>query len=96
MRVTLQLVLCSDDGQEETITDSVTLQKDGMNQTNRRQVSETHGMCDNNVTSTFFDVIWTTNLSLFSTIWPYNNGRFAATPRPCVSGAGRSSLGPRV
>jgi len=31
MRVTLQLVLCSDDGQEETITDSVTLQKDGMN-----------------------------------------------------------------
>jgi len=31
MRVTLQLVMCSDDGQEETITDSVTLQKDGMN-----------------------------------------------------------------
>ena len=31
MRVTPQLVLCSDDGQEETITDSVTLQKDGMN-----------------------------------------------------------------
>jgi hypothetical protein len=28
MRVKLQLVLCSDDGQEETITDVVTLQKD--------------------------------------------------------------------
>ena len=28
MRVTLQLVMCSDDGQEETITDIVTLKKD--------------------------------------------------------------------
>src|SRR5207244_5666735 len=28
MRVKLQLVMCSDDGQEETITDLVTLQKD--------------------------------------------------------------------
>ena len=28
MRVKLQLVMCSDDGQEETITDIVTLQKD--------------------------------------------------------------------
>jgi len=65
MRVALQLVMCSDDGQEETITDSVTLQKEGVNHTNGRQVSETHGMCDTNVTSTFFDVIWTTNLSLF-------------------------------
>ena len=65
MRVKLQLVMCSDDGQDETITDSVTLQKDGVNQTNGLQVSETHGMCDTNVTSTFFDVIWTTNLSLF-------------------------------
>jgi hypothetical protein len=39
MRVKLQLVMCSDNGQEETITDSVTLQKDGVNQTNGRQVS---------------------------------------------------------
>jgi hypothetical protein len=54
MRVTLQLVMCSANGQEETITDSVTLQKDGVNQTNRRNVSETHGIGDNNVTSTFF------------------------------------------
>ena len=28
MRVKLQLVMCSDDGQDETITDIVTLQKD--------------------------------------------------------------------
>jgi hypothetical protein len=28
MRIKLQLVMCSDDGQEETITDVVTLQKD--------------------------------------------------------------------
>ena len=28
MRIKLQLVICSDDGQEETITDVVTLQKD--------------------------------------------------------------------
>ena len=28
MRVKLQLVMCSDDGQEETVTDIVTLQKD--------------------------------------------------------------------
>jgi len=28
MRVKLQLVMCSDDGQEETITDIVTLQRD--------------------------------------------------------------------
>jgi len=28
MRVKLQLVMCSDDGQEETITDVITLQKD--------------------------------------------------------------------
>ena len=28
MRIKLQLVMCSDDGQEETITDLVTLQKD--------------------------------------------------------------------
>ena len=28
MRVTLQLVLCSDDGREEIVTDIVTLQKD--------------------------------------------------------------------
>ena len=28
MRVKLQLVICDDDGQEETITDLVTLQKD--------------------------------------------------------------------
>src|SRR6266700_6582110 len=28
MRVKLQLVMCSDDGQEETLTDLVTLQKD--------------------------------------------------------------------
>src|SRR5919201_6860020 len=28
MRVKLQLVMCSDDGQEETVTDVVTLQKD--------------------------------------------------------------------
>ena len=29
MRVKLQLVLCTDDGQEQTVTDVVTLQKDG-------------------------------------------------------------------
>ena len=28
MRIKLQLVLCSDDGQEETVTDVVTLKKD--------------------------------------------------------------------
>lgn len=28
MRVTLQLVVCTDDGREETVTDIVTLQKD--------------------------------------------------------------------
>jgi hypothetical protein len=28
MRVKLQLVICDDDGQEETVTDVVTLQKD--------------------------------------------------------------------
>ena len=28
MRIKLQLVLCSDDGQEETITDIIALQKD--------------------------------------------------------------------
>ena len=28
MRVKLQLVLCSDDGQEETVTDLITLKKD--------------------------------------------------------------------
>jgi len=28
MRIKLQLVMCSDDGQAETITDLVTLQKD--------------------------------------------------------------------
>jgi hypothetical protein len=28
MRVKLQLVLCSDDGREETVTDIVTLKKD--------------------------------------------------------------------
>ena len=28
MRVTLQLVLCSDDGRDETVTDIVTLNKD--------------------------------------------------------------------
>ena len=28
MRIKLQLVLCSDDGQEETVTDIVSLQKD--------------------------------------------------------------------
>src|SRR5262245_32762762 len=65
MRVKLQLVMCSDNGQEETITNIVTLQKDGVNQTNGRKVSLTHGICDKNVTSTFFDVIWTPNLSLF-------------------------------
>ncbi len=28
MRIKLQLIMCSDDGQEETVTDLVTLQKD--------------------------------------------------------------------
>ena len=28
MRIKLQLVMCSDDGREETVTDLVTLQKD--------------------------------------------------------------------
>ena len=32
MRVKLSLVLCSDDGQEETVTDVVTLQKDSCGQ----------------------------------------------------------------
>jgi hypothetical protein len=39
MRVKLQLVICHDDGQEETVTDVIALNKNRVNRTKVRKVS---------------------------------------------------------